>query len=367
MITEEMPKKQQKGGKLLGQGVYGCAFDPPLLCKKSLIKNGHRVGKILPTDDAKYEMSISNILKEVQDADKYFVIVEDMCDIKPKSEQTDPDLKNCLPIKGESFSQLKQIIMPFGGKPLYNIPRRASNIDYFKLGQHLLEAGTLLLTKKIVHGDLHTMNVLLDSTDRGRIIDFGLAWSPSNLTLASVRFLDRQFNPAISQEPPEVSAWNGLLDGLTLNQTLARIQDQKSGIQLCAKVYNQPIQHLMNYLRRFVDNSWSFQQNNRYAFYKLYWSKIDAWALGSMLLALFIEMSMDTDFEKQPGFMKQMQTVLKTCKGLMMMDAGLRWDCAEALEVWAPDSPILQRTDVQEWLKQQSIARNQMEKIVLDF
>jgi hypothetical protein len=86
-----------------------------------------------------------------------------------------------------------------------------------------------------------------------------------------------------------------------------------------------------------------------------------------MLLALFIEMSMDPAFERQEGFHKQMQTVLKACKGLMMMDAGLRWDCAEALQVWAPNSPVLLRPDVQEWLKQQSATRIQMEKIVLDF
>lgn len=358
-------RKNQKGGKILGQGVYGCAFDPPLLCKRTLKGKNHRVGKLIPVEEAQHEFSISKKLAKIPEAARYFVLIEDICDVKPRSQQTEPDLNQCLPMKGESFSNLSQVVMPFGGKPLYSIPKRMSNLDYFKFATHLLEAGTLLLTKQIVHGDLHTKNILVDSTQQGRIIDFGLAWSPEKLTLASVRGLDRVFNPAIAQEPPEVSVWNGLLDGFDMNQTMARIQDQKVGIHLVSKVYSQPRQQLMRYLRRFVENSWCFQQNNRYAFYKLYWAKVDAWAFGSMLLSLFVEMSMDPAFEKQPIFLERFETVLKVCKGLLMMDAGLRWDAAEALEVWEPKSPVLQRPDVQEWLKEQKPIRAEVEKILL--
>lgn len=360
-----MPKRPQTGGKLLGQGVYGCAFDPPLLCKKALNGKGHRVGKIQPKDEAAHEYSMSLKLQEIEGHARYFVPIEAMCDVKPKEKQTDPDLKDCLPIQGEKYSKLSQLVMPFGGKPLYSVPKRVANLDYFRFGQHLLEAGTLLLTKRIVHGDLHTKNVLMDSTREGRMIDFGLAWSPDMLTLANTQLLDRMFNPAISQEPPEVSVWQGLLDGMTLNQTLARIQDQKTGILLCSKMYSQSMQSLMNYLRRFVETSWCFQQNNRYAFYKLYWSKIDAWGLGNMLLALFVEMAMDPAFERLEDFQRRMPTVLKVCKGLMMMDAGLRWDAAEALRVWEPSSTVLQRPEVQAWFKEQDNTRTAVEKIVL--
>lgn len=366
MFQEEMPKKQQ-GGKLLGQGVYGCAFDPPLLCKKSLTKNGHKVGKLIFTEDAEHEVSISQILKQIPEANKYFVIIEDICDVKPKKDQTDPDLKHCLPAKKIAFEQLKQVVMPFGGKPLYNVPRRFASLDYFGFAQHLLEAGTLLLTKQIVHGDLHTKNILMETPKECRLIDFGLAWSPKTLTLANVRTLDRMFNPAIAQEPPELSVWNGLLDGLTLNQTLARIEDQKPGIQLSSKVFNQPIQDLMRYLRRFVETSWSFQEDNRYSFYKLYWAKVDAWGIGNILLSLFVELSMDPAFEQQEGYQRKLEKVLKVCKGLMMMDPGLRWDCAEALEAWEPNSAVLQHPEVQNWLRREKDTRQQMEKIVLDF
>ena len=34
-------------------------------------------------------------------------------------------------------------------------------------------------------------------------------------------------------------------------------------------------------------------------------------------------------------------------------DAGKRYDCARALALWAPQSTILQRIDVQQWLEKE--------------
>jgi hypothetical protein len=37
-----------------------------------------------------------------------------------------------------------------------------------------------------------------------------------------------------------------------------------------------------------------------------------------------------------------------------------RLDCAEALEMWAPDSPVLERKEVKQWLKEAMATRNQL-------
>jgi len=45
-------------------------------------------------------------------------------------------------------------------------------------------------------------------------------------------------------------------------------------------------------------------------------------------------------------------------------DPGTRYDCAQALSVWAPDSPILKRIDVQEWLDKETVIRKELDPIL---
>jgi hypothetical protein len=70
---------KQDGGKLLGEGVYGCVFDKPLSCKsgakrakKVLTK---QVGKITNPYSANWEFEISELLRQVPYADDYFLLI----------------------------------------------------------------------------------------------------------------------------------------------------------------------------------------------------------------------------------------------------------------------------------------------------
>ena len=56
---------QQRAGGLLGQGVYGCAFTPSLVCKKTKPNQKqikHQVGKLTVKEDAEHEYEISQVL-----------------------------------------------------------------------------------------------------------------------------------------------------------------------------------------------------------------------------------------------------------------------------------------------------------------
>jgi len=362
-------KRDQKGGKLIGQGVYGCAFTPPLECTTL---DGHtpeqagKVGKITSEDDALMEFGASKRLSTLKDANKYFLLVEQVCVPKPRSEQKEPQLKECVPLEGEELSTKLQLIMPFGGKPLLQVPRTTQSIQYFSLCQHLLEAGTLLLMGRTIHFDLHMMNILCDSPSKARLIDFGLSWSPDTLTDVNVSGLYRMFNPKIAQEPPEVSLLNGLLDEEDSKHReliYATIQQQKPSVQLVFKVFGVQPSEQMKTLQHFTTTSKSFVNKDWYGFYSLYWSKMDAWALGVLCLALFADLSMDPEFEQSEAYRTKGQSALNTIKGLCAMDPGIRLDAAEALEQWAPDSEVLQAPDVQTWLFSQKQMRRQLEKL----
>lgn len=354
----------QDGGHLLGEGVYGCAFDTPLKCKTSKKtkfikdKNAELVGKVTSIHSAQHEFTIAQQLAKIPDADKYFALIHELCIPLPRSNQEEPDLKKCEFIHDKSLPNLSQITMPFAGRPLRVIPKSVQQIDFLSLGQQLLEAGTLLLSAKIVHRDIHFMNILVDSQKRARIIDFGLAWQPDTITLANLNSLFLYFEPRFTQEPPEVTCVNGYNERVPNHLILSRISDEKQVLTLKERVFGIPKWKQIEELKNFLFTSESIRTRNAYAFYKLYWSKFDAWSIGAVLLTVYTELSFDPQFEKI--LKKRKQGLLTIIKGLCAMDPAHRLDCAEALAMWSPDSPILKRKEVKEWLEEQSKIRAQL-------
>jgi serine/threonine protein kinase len=351
----------QIGGKLLGQGVYGCAFNPPLNCvirKRGSNENKKtKVGKLTWPEYSENEVFISQVLKGVPNNKKYFILIENSCVPDVKTQQTEKDLKSCTFTREIDLKETVQLIMPFGGKPLFTVPKTARNIQFFDLFQHMLEAGSLLIKKRVVHNDLHTMNILLDTPTSARIIDFGMSWLPDGLTLANLPGLYRVYNPRIAVEPPEVSYLNGILEKKDPDIIFANIHDQKLPLHLIKAVYGIPIESQIHDLKKFIQTSWSIQQENWYSFFKLYWASIDAWGLGITLLTVFVDLTMDPNFEESKAYIDNSATALKILLGMCNCDPGKRLDCVEALRAYAPNSPILQDKDVRKHLQEKEKLR----------
>lgn len=353
---------EQEGGRILGEGVYGCAFDPPLKCskKKKVLLKGHSVGKVSSVSLGTKELSVSQYLKDIPNADKYYVLIEDMCTPAPRVEQTEPDLKKCEYTSGIALPKTAQVIMPYGGTALRMVPKTTKRIDFFRLGQHLLEAGTLLLTKKVVHRDIHPMNVLLSSPSDARLIDFGLAWRPDAIAMNNLRYLLMEFIPRFIQEPPELSYINGIDSKISEPLVLSRIVDEKLILHLIQRVYGISKEEQRARLFKFVHSSKSIEERNWFSYFKLYWSKIDAWAIGANLLTLYVDLTFDPEFEKSRDYSEKKYKCLNAIRHLCDLDAAKRYDAAEALAEWAPDSPVLQRKEVKDWLAEQRAVRKEL-------
>ena len=353
----------QEGGKLLGEGVYGCVFDPPLKCTKPKrvvkTKANHTVGKITSIASGQTEFGATAQLAKAPNAEKYFVLIEEFCVPEAKAKQQEPDLPKCTFLKDIVLPNQAQLVMAFGGTPLRYVPRVPTRLDYYKIGQHLLEAGTILLMQGIVHRDIHPMNVLVNSPTTCKLIDFGMSYRPDLLTLSNLQenrmFL--QFSPEFSQEPPEVTYGNGIRSNVPEPIIFARLFDKKQELALVQTVLGISKQAQINRLKGFLRQSKSVQERNAYAFFKVYWSKVDAWAIGAVLLTLWTDFQYEPSFEQQPVYQTKKQTILKVIKGLLDCDAAHRMDCAEALAMWAPDSPVLQQANVKAWLKEQAAIR----------
>lgn len=365
-------KGDQTGGKLLGYGRYGCAFDKPLVCKKkrTITKKGTgaggdeeaplHVGKLTDPSGAQTELRAAERIAKLQGIEDYVVLLTDSCTPAPRNKQTEPDLKDCPVLKTTPLTQMTQLIMPFGGKALFDIPMRSTSLDYVRLGQHLLEAGTLLLMGKVVHFDLHALNVLMSSRWKGKLIDFGMSWSPEALSLSNLSSLHRTFNPEISQEPPEVTYINGRLSKLSPDLAIQKTMADKIPLKQYALLFNQSPTLLDNAFRLFLRTSWAMRNEQWFTYYSVYWSKIDAWAIGSLLLDVYISLLNDRDFLESPAFLENRSKMETAIRHLCWVDPSDRYDCAEALAIWAPQSPVLDRIDVVEWLQTQHTVREEL-------
>jgi len=358
-----------EGGRILGQGRYGCAFEPALHCKKTkhaVKKSERKIGKITTPQSAKIEFSISEKLRTIANAEDYYVLIEELCTPLPRSKQTESELSECEAIEKRRLTDMAQLIMPFGGKSLFSLIHKVNQIDFFGFGKHLLEAGALLLTKHIVHTDIHPMNILMSSKNKCKLIDFGLSWTPEQLTLSNLFEVIgyRHFEPEIWAEPPEISYIVGIQNNIPVDMILARIKDENKHLETIKRMFGVPKESLIDDLEYFIMTSKSIQTDNLFSFYKLYWSKIDAWAIGVNLLLLFRDFSMDSYFESLPEYKQYREKILKVMKGLCEMDPGKRLDAAEALRLWAPESAVLKHPDVRSWLETQDKFRKQLEQIL---
>jgi serine/threonine protein kinase len=354
----------QTGGKLLGQGVYGCVFDKPLKCKGRKVytkTKGATVGKITEKEMANQETSISATISKIANADNYFILIQQSCTPLSRTSQTEPDLNKCDFIKeGTPLPKSTQLIMPLGGTTLYMYPITVRTINYTAFVQHLLEAGTILLMAKVVHADLHWQNILVDSPTKTRIIDYGIAWKPDALTLSSVEYLHKIFSPA-TIEPPEVLYVNAKNQNVKDTHFYAKLHDEKIILSLLERLVGYSREEQFADLEKFIKGSWSLQEQNWYSFYKLYWSKIDAYAFGSVFATTLSDLLMDPEFEKQERYLSMTYKAKELIRGLCDADPSHRLDAAEALAIWAPNSPLLQEKAVKTWIDEQQKIRKALE------
>jgi len=347
------PNSQQEGGDLLGQGVYGCAFTPPLKCRGK-VKNPTnivqgRVGKITSLQDATFEYNISQRLRAIPLATNYFVLSDDICTPDIRTAQDEKDITKCVPLKQRRLPDFKQLSMPFGGTPLYNAKFIVAKFDIFEFAKHILEAGSLLLLSGIVHTDLHMGNILVDSFNVPRVIDFGMAIVPSLLTSEIVDSVQHPPDFKFYQEPPEVSLMWAIKAEVADRDTPAEIIKQKDIFKNIQVFFGKSPQEMAAELEAFWIESKSLQQMKYMDFLKTYWPQYDAWTIGSNLVYLLKMLSFYPSFQQNPTYSKNKQLLEGVIKKLVEVNPQKRYDAIQALNELDAESYVL-KTYASEWL-----------------
>jgi hypothetical protein len=325
------------GGRIRGQGTYGCVFQPALLCRgaDNSKLDPNKVGKITSGTDANNELEFAKYFESIPDATNYTIVPESTaCIPRALSKQEDKDIQHCKFINTTPLSETKQILMPWGGYPLSHINLDPSFFDYYKFMEDLLAIGAFLIINDVSHFDIWGENLLFNSQNKPKLIDYGFAFRASELTYNHLRMRWREFGTDHDTETPEVTLMLGVQLNMSPHDVISDLRKNKPAVQrlitLCDLIPNNWESELL----KWTNDSHSFQQHNWLNCWKVYWPGFDAWAIGAVLLNLLeIQLSIPA-FTKGEQWKLKSEKVKKILRGLCRAHPAYRLDAVEALSIW---------------------------------
>lgn len=352
------------GGRILGQGTYGCVFQPALRCQGSTSPSDSRtVGKITSSLDAHNELDISQYLKSLPGSSNYTIPVDtDSCTPSPHSKHAEKDLDKCDLLDTIELDKTIQLIMPWGGLPVTRINLNPTHFDFFKFFENILAVGAFLVTNDICHFDIWDQNILVDTHALPKLIDFGFAFRPSTLTDADIHTRWREIGFEHDTETPEVT----LMLGMEYEQymipyiTANNLEESKPAVQRLVSLCDVVPSQWTSELCKWSEDSQSFQQKNWLSCWKVYWPGFDAWAIGAVLLEI-LEIQMTVPgFTHSETWKTRGEDVKKIIRGLCRGHPAYRIDAAEALSLWTNGAhPLIASESVgSDWVSQKILMRN---------
>lgn len=341
-----------EGGKLIGQGSYGCVFNPPLLCKKKALDVSH-VGKITTKDDVKREEGAYKVLNSIKNFKYYFLLPEASCSPKILNNQEEKDIDKCKFLQRVEPDTIKQMSMPFGGKDMFKYNLKSKNtLSYFTLMRHLLEAGSLMVLHGFVHYDIHGGNILIDNKNIARIIDFGQSFSKNEISLESISERWKVLTPSYSAEPPEVTFLTAIDDNnkYTFEEALIELMPEKKVLHKIEKLLGVSLRTQLKDLATFFKTSQACRERDIVKIWKLYYPGFDSWAIGVLLLDTLNTLIFSYEFIESAEWKLKKSIVTDILRKMLHTNPKERIDCVEALSMLDPVNEIYMEYGV-EWVE----------------
>lgn len=341
------------GGDLQGEGLYGCTFIPPLRCQPNTIKSFQQtsedtqhilISKIISTDDAEIEFSISKIIHKIPLYKNYFAVSESIC--KPSSHQIDQNIEECPLFKNTHLSDTRMLTMPFAGKQFNEIQFDIKHFDFMNLITHLISAGALLNLFGIVHRDLHQGNILIDNHYIPRIIDFNLS-IPTRHTHLDDSMISHKYDYKIAQESPDSTLVNAIAHRYSPLSVIQTISYKKPILQKISSLLGISHKQMYNSLHQFYLKSKSVKEGNLIKWFKLYYRTIDSWAIGVIIVDLIRKLSLWPSF--LPILNKYKSILFPLLRKMCAISPLERFDCVQALHYLDPNHFIIRKYSTQ-WL-----------------
>jgi len=192
-----------KGGKIIGEGSYGCVHKPSLHCLKKEQKINYKdyVSKIMKTKEAQTELKEFVVIGSYDPTNEYHLGTPILCQPELTDKIINKEISKCKYIKDSEVkaapNDYKLLLMKFGGPDLKNLcdtelekylaTRANVKTDRFWLEvHHLLKGIRFFRDNGIVHNDIKPQNILFNmKTGKLVFIDFGLMRSKKEIVASS--------------------------------------------------------------------------------------------------------------------------------------------------------------------------------------
>jgi serine/threonine protein kinase len=193
-MNKTKKNRNNKGGKVIASGGYGCVFNPALKCEGASKRESNKITKLMTDKHATHEYQEINSLKEKLDSipnyEDYFLLYNatlcrpakltttdlvsfsDKCTALPKDDITKVNINSKL-------DEVMALNLPNGGLPVDDYIYSDGSFDkIYKVHVHLvklLKNGIIPMNNKnVYHSDIKDSNVLIDESGKARLIDWGL-------------------------------------------------------------------------------------------------------------------------------------------------------------------------------------------------
>jgi hypothetical protein len=332
----------QSGGRLLGQGVYGCVFEPAPRCAGGhVFKHVHglpAVGKVTIEDSRmKDEIEIGRKIMELPLAKQYFALPTESC--APAMPIEDPDVSRCDVLdEMEKGDKLGMLILPAAGTELMrwarNLPRLAA--EYERIFIHLLEGMIIYQKAGYVHNDIHMGNILVDAMNVARYIDFGETFTIQTIKAWDDAKLGTRFRPKYLWQAPEVHAWRMIENGVSLSDGVSQLKEIHEEYRKLEQQF--PVRKsLEKALKELITTSKAIALRDGGAFVRAYGTRFDSWRIGLCFFILWQDLLEWSEFS-QSALWKRRDVIRRVLNGLTEFNPRDRMLAADALRILDPQN-----------------------------
>lgn len=350
----------QQGGKLKGQGLYGCVWSPPLITIKDgdikQKKDNKILGKVTEYSEVAKEIELSKFLSKFSETPNYCLLpdVKSISKIRPLGQQTDPDIKDCLAFERYDINDMYQFNIKDGGitlrEKLGRLKTDIHTFPFFKFVQDILEIGAFLILHGCIHNDMHSSNIVMDTNYKPRLIDFGRAYMYNTITNNTVTELNARYSPHLRHITPESTAFDGVTDGVAIERIYRDMYSMKETIKVIEQVLGVSRASQIEEFRNFWKTSVCAQAKDWVTLHRLYWTVTDSWAIGNIIIQILKRFKMSKSFLNSSEW-KEKGTILQSVlKGLLRTSPYYRYDALEALSMYDPSNSFVNSESGRAWL-----------------
>jgi len=323
-------------------------FKTPLLCKGETTPSTDpaAITKLATISVADQEFSIARRVRTLPLWKHYYSVAESVCVPAAGADQPDKSFKGCKQVDPEHLDHYRLLRMRYAGRSLSSYRMDFVKHSMYDFAKHLIEAGAILTLYGIVHMDLHASNIVVDSENVPRIIDFNLAMYVKQKGGA----INREYMPELSQISPD----NSLVKAPKQRRGPPAIRDiltLKRHIHVLSSVLGISTKEQQDQLLQFYRTSISAQQGNLRKWYSHYWRVQDSWAIGLLLTTLFSDMNRWPSFAKS-DYASYSDRLLPILRKMCALSPRKRIDCVMALHDLEPSHYLFRTYPVaREWLE----------------